>query len=62
MDQKNGYGAYRWADGRVYVGNWINGEKDELRVYIFPNGEIKKAKWEGEKKGPYQEVTEEEKT
>ena len=56
-DQKNGQGIYRWADGKIYIGNWVNGDKgDGIRVFIFPNGEIKKNNWENKAKGPYLEV------
>ena len=42
-DTKHGEGVYRWADGRIYIGSWIRGKQADMRIYILPNGEIKKA-------------------
>ena len=53
FDQKHGFGVYKWADGRVYVGQWAFGKYDSTRIYILPNGEVKKAQWDGETKGAY---------
>lgn len=55
-DQKHGEGVYRWADGRLYIGGWIHGKQADMRTYILPNGDIKKAQWQDNKKGPYIEV------
>jgi len=57
---KHGHGVYRWADGRVYVGNWIDGQQDDERVYLFPNGDVKKAKWVDGHKGEYLALSEQE--
>jgi hypothetical protein len=53
--------VYRWADGRIYIGDWNQGQQDSLRVYILPNGDIKKAQWENGKKGEYIPMEEAEK-
>jgi len=61
-DQKHGWGVYRWADGRIYIGQWNMGKQDDTRVYVLPNGEVKKAKWDGDKKGPYLDIGADEKS
>ncbi len=32
--QKDGFGEYRWADGRVYKGQWSKGEMTSQGVFI----------------------------
>jgi hypothetical protein len=59
-DQKHGWGVYRWADGRVYIGEWINGNYADERTYILPNGQVKKAKWTNNKKGAYIDLSNDE--
>ena len=34
-------------DGRAYLGNWIQGKQDNERVYILPNGTVRKGLYEG---------------
>ena len=31
---KDGYGEYRWADGRIYKGEWVAGEMTSKGVFI----------------------------
>jgi len=38
--------VYVWADGRAYVGQWIDGKQADERVYILPNGTVKRGVWE----------------
>ena len=45
-DKKHGYGVYLWADGRAYVGDWIEGKQADERIYILPNGTSRRGKWE----------------
>lgn len=45
MDKKHGYGVYRWADGRVYEGNWYNGKQHGTGKYILQEGTIKIGEW-----------------
>ena len=49
-----------WADGRAYIGNWTEGKQDNVRVYILPNGTVRKGRWEGDKREEWLEITTEE--
>ncbi len=33
MDKKHGHGVYKWADGRVYDGQWANGVQNGYGYY-----------------------------
>ena len=44
----------------MYVGNWVSGQQDNVRVYVLPNGQVKKAMWENGKKGEYIALSEDE--
>lgn len=35
----NGYGVYKWADGQVYKGTFLNGKEEGIGEHSFPNGE-----------------------
>lgn len=56
-DKKNGFGVYVWADGRAYIGNWTEGKQDDERVYILPNGTVRKGKWEGNTRKEWMDIT-----
>ncbi len=32
-DKKNGFGKYRWSDGREYIGSWENGKQSGYGKY-----------------------------
>ena len=51
---------YVWADGRAYVGNWYDGKQDDERVYILPNGTVRRGKWENGIRQDWVTLTEEE--
>jgi len=34
----HGWGAYLWADGSSYIGQWYNGERTGYGIYIWENG------------------------
>lgn len=39
-DKKDGYGIYRWADGRIYEGWWHKGKQYGLGKYINSEGNL----------------------
>lgn len=59
MDKKHGEGDYKWADGRIYRGNWYNGKQQGEGYMIFPNKTVKKGKWNEGFKIESEEVSEE---
>ena len=59
-DKKNGFGVYVWVDGRAYLGNWTQGKQDNERVYILPNGTVRKGLYEGNTRKEWLEISEEE--
>ena len=61
-DKKNGFGVYVWADGRAYLGNWTDGKQDNERVYILPNGTVRKGVYEGNNRKDWIPMSEEEQT
>ena len=36
-DKKHGYGIYKWADGRLYLGQWMKGKQNGLGIYYTPD-------------------------
>ena len=34
-DKKNGFGKYRWSDGREYIGFWENGKQSGYGKYTI---------------------------
>jgi hypothetical protein len=45
MDNEiNGHGTYTWADGRQYVGHWVNNTKQGMGYFTWPDG----SSYEGE--------------
>jgi hypothetical protein len=50
-----------WADGRAYLGNWVDGKQDDERVYILPNETVRKGTWSGNQRvGEWIELSTEE--
>jgi len=45
MDKKHGFGIYRWADGRVYEGNWFNGKQHGTGKYVLQDTTVKIGEW-----------------
>ena len=50
QDKKDGFGVYRWADGRIYEGEWKDGKQHGRGKYILPNGTVKIGEWNGGKR------------
>jgi len=50
MDQKHGYGIYKWADGKMYEGFWENGKQHGRGKLIGTDGKEKVGFWENGKK------------
>ncbi|CAI5458854.1 unnamed protein product [Closterium sp. Yama58-4] len=49
----HGLGCYTWADGSVYEGEWVKGQKNGQGMFLWPSG----ARYQGEwKKGQMQGV------
>lgn len=57
-DKKNGFGVYVWVDGRAYLGKWIQGKQDSERVYILPNGTVRKGLYEGNNRKEWLQISE----
>jgi hypothetical protein len=36
-DKKHGFGKYKWADGRRYIGYWQNGKQNGYAKYVMAN-------------------------
>ena len=36
--KKHGFGKYRWADGAVYEGDWLDNKLEGFGVYKWPDG------------------------
>lgn len=62
QDKKNGFGVYVWVDGRAYLGNWTAGKQDNERVYILPNGQVRKGLYDGNTRKEWLNLTEAEQT
>ena len=60
QDKKNGFGVYVWVDGRAYLGNWTTGKQDNERVYILPNGSVRRGLYEGNNRKEWLQISEQE--
>lgn len=60
MDKKHGKGDYRWADGRIYSGEWLEGKQHGIGFMLYPNNKVKKAKYDQGNKIEEIEMTAEE--
>ena len=38
-DKKHGYGVFKYVDGRIYKGNYIDGAQDGPGLLISKNGQ-----------------------
>jgi hypothetical protein len=48
----DGYGAFKWPDGRKYEGEYKNDKKEGFGTFTWPNGKIYKGNWkEGKQDG-----------
>lgn len=45
-DKKHGYGIYKWADGRLYLGQWMRGKQHGLGIYKTAETNFKYGLWE----------------
>ena len=55
LDKRHGYGIFKWADGKIYEGNWKNGKMNGegkitfpsklIKSGIFTNGELTRLKY-----------------
>ncbi|MDX5324978.1 MAG: phospholipid carrier-dependent glycosyltransferase [Bacteroidota bacterium] len=45
---REGHGTYRWPDGRVYEGEWLNGQKSGQGTLKFPDGRIFEGLWQND--------------
>jgi hypothetical protein len=59
-DKKHGFGVYIWVDGRAYLGEWNQGKQAAERVYILPNGTVRKGLYDGNTRKEWLTITEEE--
>lgn len=41
----DGKGIYRWANGAVYDGDWVNNERTGKGKYIWANGDVYNGDW-----------------
>lgn len=44
-DKKHGIGSYRWADGRRYVGEWVNSKRNGKGKIIGVDGSEREGIW-----------------
>jgi hypothetical protein len=47
---KHGYGIYRWADGRVYYGEWKKNKSEGHGYMRWPNGDYFCGEWKNKMK------------
>ena len=47
LGQKHGQGTYRWPNGRIYIGDWMNNQLHGEGMESWPNG----SKYEGDFRG-----------
>ena len=40
-----GKGTYKWADGTVYEGDWLDGEKHGKGTFKDANGDVYEGDW-----------------
>jgi len=51
-----GTGEFSWADGRKYVGDYVDDKKEGYGIFYWPDGRIYDGEWRGGKqhgKGKY---------
>ena len=36
---------FKWTDGRLYIGEWVNGKQNGKGTYILSNGEKRVGEW-----------------
>jgi len=41
----NGMGIQKWADGRIYEGEFVNGKSEGYGVYYYPDGREYQGNW-----------------
>ena len=41
----HGQGVYKWPDGRIYEGNYMDDKKEGFGVYTYPDGRCYKGLW-----------------
>ena len=41
----HGKGVYKWLDGRLYTGNYVNDKKDGYGVYVWADGRAYLGNW-----------------
>lgn len=44
-DKKEGYGVFKWQDGRVYKGGWSNGIQHGDGLFFAPSEDEKRGVW-----------------
>ena len=52
----NGFGRFKWPDGRIFEGEYLNDKKDGFGIFNWPDGRIYKGNWKNGKqhgKGDY---------
>ena len=45
----HGKGTYRWPDGRLYDGSYVNDKKEGYGEYRYPDGRCYKGMWQNSK-------------
>jgi len=49
-DKKEGYGVFKWADGKMYKGHWKDGKQHGKGILVDQEGKETEAEWvEGKK-------------
>jgi len=48
-DKPHGEGKYKWEDGSVYTGDWVNGKRDGKGKMMFANGRVYEGHWKDDK-------------
>ena len=46
----DGFGIFKWASGRVYVGDWIADNKDGVGILSFKGGNEYSGEFVGDKR------------
>ena len=41
----HGKGCYTWADGRKYIGDFVNDVKEGHGMHIWPDGKVYDGEW-----------------
>ncbi|CAI2379165.1 unnamed protein product [Moneuplotes crassus] len=48
--KKHGTGTYKWKDGRMYVGDWVDGVKEGKGNHYWPHGDQYEGEWKNDKR------------